>query len=120
MAEPIPNRREIILINRSENKELDKWGKVERISKILSIAAIPLVLAITGWIMQNQIQHQGAILQQQLQNQTVSRDYVQLAVSILKEPDQTKVNPELRDWAAELLNAYSAVKFSSQTKGQSS
>lgn len=103
--------REITLINRSETKELDKWSKIERISRILSVAAIPVVLAIGGWIVQNQIQNQTAIVQQQLQNQTVSKDYVQLAVSILREPDQSKVRPELRGWAVDLLNAYSAIKL---------
>jgi hypothetical protein len=69
------------------------------------------VLAIGGWIVQNQLQNQTAIVQQQLLDQTVSKDYVQLAVSILREPDQSKVRPELRGWAVDLLNAYSTVKL---------
>lgn len=112
------NRREIILINRPEAKELDKWGKIERLSRILSVAAIPVVLGIGGWIVQNQLQNQTAIVQQQLQNQTVSKDYVQLAVSILREPDQSKVRPELRGWAVDLLNAYSTVKLNEEIAKQ--
>ncbi|MDQ3743440.1 MAG: hypothetical protein M3444_03565 [Acidobacteriota bacterium] len=111
MAEETKNRREIVVINRSESREPDRWGKIERISRILSVAAIPVVLAIGGWIVQHQMQNQAATLQQQLQNQTVSKDYVQLAVSILREPDKSKVSPEMRDWAVNLLNAYSAVKL---------
>jgi WD40 repeat protein len=101
------SRREIILINRSEIQSADKWTIVERVSKVLSIAAIPVVLAVGGWI-----------IQRQLQDQTVNRDYVQLAVSILKESDTTKIKPQLRDWAVDLLNANSPTKFSDEVAKQ--
>jgi type II secretory pathway pseudopilin PulG len=107
--------REIVLINRSETHEPDRWSKIERISKILAAIAIPVVLGVGGWVVQNQLQHQTAALQQQLQNQTVSKDYVQLAVSLLREPDKSKVTPELRAWAVDLLNAYSAVRLDDTT-----
>lgn len=100
-------RREIVLINKSESQSSDKWTTIERVSKVLSIAAIPVVLAVGGWI-----------IQRQLQNQTVNRDYVQLAVSILKEPDTAKIKPQLRDWAVDLLNANSPTKFSSEVAKQ--
>jgi hypothetical protein len=76
---------------------------IERISRMASIAAIPVVLAIGGWI-----------IQRQLQNQTVSRDYVQLALTILQNPDQSKVPPELREWAVELLNDNSPTKLNAK------
>lgn len=81
----------------------DKWETVERVSKTLSIAAIPLVLAVGGWV-----------IQQRLQDQTVSRDYVQLAVSILKEPESSNIKPEMRKWAVQLLNDNSPTKFNSE------
>src|SRR5215471_4668723 len=76
---------------------------IERISRTASIAAIPVVLAIGGWI-----------IQRQLQNQTVSRDYVQLALTILQSPDQSKVPPELREWAVDLLNENSPTKLNAK------
>lgn len=76
---------------------------IERISRTASIAAIPVVLAIGGWT-----------IQRQLQNQTVSRDYVQLALTILQSPDQSKVPPELREWAVELLNDNSPTKLNAK------
>ncbi|MDX6289467.1 MAG: hypothetical protein QOH42_1266 [Blastocatellia bacterium] len=79
----------------------DPWNRIETISRILSIAAIPIVLALGSWI-----------VQRQLQKQSVGKDYVQLAVSILREPDSAKVSIDLRSWAVDLLNAYSAVKLS--------
>ncbi|WBL75309.1 hypothetical protein I3J27_19870 [Bradyrhizobium xenonodulans] len=73
---------------------------IERISRLASIAAIPIVLAVGGWI-----------IQRQLQSQTISRDYVQLALTILQNPDQSKVPPELREWAVDLLNDNSPTKL---------
>lgn len=81
----------------------NKWDTVERIAKTISIAAIPLVLAAGGWI-----------IQARLQEQTVRRDYVQLAVTILKEPATTE-NKEMRVWAADLLESTSPVRFTRGT-----
>lgn len=75
----------------------------ERISRMLSIAAIPVVIAIGGWL-----------IQRQLQDQSIRRDYVQLAVSILQNPDPSKVPPEIRDWAVELLNENSPTKLNAE------
>jgi len=86
---------------RAEPAKPDGWDRVETVSRTLSIAAIPVLLAVVGWLVQKQIQ-----------KQSVGKDYVQLAVSILREPDSSKVNPELRGWAVDLLNAYSVVKLS--------
>ena len=63
----------------------------ERIARIVSLVAIPVVLAIIG-----------AVIQATIGRSTVSRDYVQLAVSILTA-DKDKTPPELRDWAVNLL-----------------
>jgi hypothetical protein len=54
--------------------------KVESVSRTISIAAIPLVLAVGGWI-----------LQRHLQNQSIGATYVNLAVTILENPDKLKV-----------------------------
>lgn len=89
------------IINRDQHTS--KWETVERVSRTLSILAIPVVLAFGGWI-----------IQQRLQNQAVSRDYVQLAVSILKEPKTSNVDPQMRTWAVQLLNDNSPTKFNSQ------
>jgi hypothetical protein len=75
----------------------------ERFSRTLSIAAIPVVVAVGGWL-----------IQRQLQDQTIRRDYVQLAVSILQSPDPSKVPPEIREWAVDLLNENSPTKLNAQ------
>lgn len=108
-----PTRREIILVNKSEESETSKkspWKTIESVSKTLSIAAIPVVLAVGGWI-----------IQQRLQDQTVSKDYVQLAVSILKEPESSPIKPDrtaMRAWAVKLLNDNSPTKFTPEVSEQ--
>lgn len=82
----------------------DTWlDTAEKLSRILSIAAIPVVLAVGGWL-----------IQRQLQDQTIRRDYVQLALSILQNPDPSKVPPEIREWAVDLLNENSPTKLNTQ------
>ena len=76
---------------------------VERISRTVSIAAIPVVLAVGGWI-----------IQRQLQSQTVGAAYVNLAVTILENPDKSKVPNELREWAVDLLNDNSPTKLNAK------
>lgn len=71
----------------------DWLDTVEKLSRILSIVAIPVVLGVGGWL-----------IQRRLQDQTIRRDYVKLAVSILRSPDPSKVPPEMRDWAVDLLS----------------
>ena len=78
----------------------DFWDQVERIAKLLSLIAIPLVLALGGWLIQNW-----------LAERNVSQEYVKLAVTILKEP-KDKTDDLLRAWAADLLNQNSPTKFS--------
>lgn len=87
----------------NQDQHISKWETVERVSKTLSILAVPVVLAIGGWV-----------IQQRLQDKTVSRDYVQLAVSILKEPKGANADPQIRAWAVQLLNDNSPTKFNAQ------
>jgi hypothetical protein len=96
--------REILVTMKSENKPEGVWSIIEKISKALSLAAIPLVLGIGGWL-----------IERQLQNQTVKKDYVQIAITILTEPDKAKVDPIIREWAVDLLNDNAPRKFSSDT-----
>ncbi len=76
------------------------WDTAEKISKTLSIASIPIVLAIGGWL-----------IQKRLQDQTLRRDYVQLAVTVLKEPASSQ---DMKNWAVNLLSVNSPVPFNQQ------
>jgi hypothetical protein len=75
----------------------------ERILKLASAAAIPVVLAVGGWV-----------IQRQLQNRKISRDYVRLALAILQNRDRSQVPAELREWAVDLLNENSPTKLNAK------
>ncbi len=81
------------------------WDRLERVAKIFSLVAIPIVIPISLAIYTARIQTNS-------QKETFDRDYVQLAVSVLKDdkPDSTQ-NTALRTWAVELLKSHSTTKF---------
>jgi hypothetical protein len=54
-------------------------------------------------------------LQRLLQKQSISRDYVQLAVTILSSSEPSRVPPAIRSWAVDLLNQNSPIKLDIQT-----
>lgn len=101
-----PTPQEIVVVHRSEHRPSGRWDALEQAAKILSFVAIPVVLAIVGWRVQDS-----------LNRRSVSQEYVSLAVSILKEADG-KVDPSLRSWAVDLLNENSPTKFSAQVSRQ--
>jgi len=79
------------------------WDKLESSSKIISAIAIPIVIAIGGWWIQNSITRQS-----------ISKDYVALAISVLEKP-KAEIDQSLRDWAVDLLNEYAPSKFPADT-----
>jgi len=99
MAEEKQRRREIIVVNRTEGGSPSGWDYLERVAKLLSLVAIPIVLGFGGWWIQNA-----------LSQRTVSKDYVELAVSILSK-SEGEIDADLRVWAVDLLNENSPVPF---------
>src|SRR5215469_934837 len=94
-------------IRRLVREELDakrpsKLERAESVAKVASLVLIPIVIPIALAIY-------SARIQASFQKETIDRDYVQIAVSILREdkPD----NKGLRDWAVDLLNEHSPTKF---------
>jgi hypothetical protein len=80
------------------------WDTAEKISRTFSFAAVPIVVAVGGWL-----------LQRLLQKQSIRRDYVQLAVTILSNAEPSKVPSEIRAWAVDLLNENSPIKLDAGT-----
>lgn len=86
------------------NSDVDqKLSRLLVISQIITMLAVPVVLAVVGFR-----------VQRSLQEQQIKRDYVSLAVSLLlpKKEGEKETSPELRTWATELLNESSPVKLS--------
>jgi hypothetical protein len=76
---------------------------IERLAKLAAIVAIPVVIPIA-------LAFYSAKVQEGAQKESINRDYVQLAVSILKEKKED-MSPELRNWATDLLTEHSPTKF---------
>jgi len=71
-------------------------------SQIIAALAVPVILALIGFGVQRAIQ-----------GDTIKRDYVNLAISLLtpKKDDDPQTSPELKNWAIRLLNENSPVKL---------
>jgi WD40 repeat protein len=83
---------------------LKSWlDTTERVAKIFAIVAIPTVIPIALAIYSAKVQSVS-------QTDSLNRDYVQLAVSLLKEKN-ADVDPAIRDWAVDLLAEHSPTKF---------
>ena len=68
---------------------------IEQLAKIGGLVAVPVLVALFGYL-----------VQRQLASDNLSRDYVQMAVGILKEQKRPG-DEQLRSWAIDLLNANS-------------
>jgi hypothetical protein len=83
------------------DSSLSKW---QAIASIAASIAIPLVLAIFGFMVQRQLATEG-----------LKKDYVQIAISILKE-NPSGQDKELRSWAVEVLDRNAEIPFSKGAK----
>lgn len=75
--------------------------KIERLSKILSAIAIPVIVAWFGWN-----------IQEKISDKNLSRDYVKIAIDILTS--ENDIDNSLRIWAVDLLNDNTATKMDSE------
>lgn len=82
-------------------EKLSRW---QSIASITASIAIPLILAIFGFLVQNQIASEG-----------LRKDYVQIAISILKENPSAQ-EKDLRKWAVSVLDENSPIPFSATAK----
>lgn len=72
--------------------------KIEKLSKILSAIAIPIIIAWFGWK-----------IQERISNKNLSRDYVKIGIDILTS--ENDIDESLRIWAVDLLNDNSTTKM---------
>jgi len=82
----------------------DPWEKLKAISSVIAAVVIPLAVA---WV--------GNGFSTALKEREIQGKFVELAVQILRE-EPSKQAAGLRGWATEVLNKYSGVPFSAETK----
>lgn len=85
------------------NDRLEFW---KQIAQIASALAIPVVLALIGYFVQSSLADAG-----------LKKDYVQMALGVLKD-QPTKENEQLRQWAIAVLDKNSPVAIPSTLKAQ--
>jgi len=78
----------------------DTLDKAKTIANIISLVAVPVILAVFG-----------SLLQTAIKDREIRRDYVQLSVQILSQPNTAETN-EIRHWARSVLTAHSPVPMS--------
>lgn len=81
-----------------------KWDDVQSGATIVSLVAVPLLVAYFGW----QIQKNTSA-------EDVRRDYVQMAIGVLSQT-HTDENEALRLWAVKVLEQNSPVPFGTDAK----
>jgi hypothetical protein len=94
----------------AEKPQRTRLEKVTTLLQALSAILVPIVVAVAG-----------LIIQQSIAKQTTGKDYVSLAIDILKvDPKVQDIytgNP-LRDWAVDVLTLDSPVKISEAAQKQ--
>jgi hypothetical protein len=91
-------------IRASPNANQSSLNKWQAIASITASIAIPLILAIFGFLVQQQLASEG-----------LKKDYVQIATSILKENPNGQ-EKELRKWAVEVLDRNAEIPFTANAK----
>jgi hypothetical protein len=113
----------------------DNWDRATAIATIFSLVAVPVILAVGGWVVQERLAEQSSLMQASVANQTnlvqqsianqsnltqrdiaalnVQIDYVNLAINILRE-QPNKGPPSLRQWAVAILKQNSPVNLSDE------
>lgn len=80
--------------------------RVHKVAQIIALLAMPVVVGLIGWWAQKSITEMA-----------VQKDYVQLAIGVLREPANAG-NAELRKWAADMTRKFSPVPFSDEATVQ--
>ncbi|WP_129933957.1 MULTISPECIES: hypothetical protein [unclassified Pseudomonas] len=80
----------------------EQLEKAQAISTIFATIAVPIIVAVFGWVLQSQTSADA-----------VKKDYVQMAVNIL---NSEKSDEEMRGWAVAVLDRSSPVPFTRDMK----
>lgn len=94
-------------IKRAGSSEKPERTRLEKITTLSVAAASVIVTGLIGYF--------GASIQQSIAKQTTAKDYVSLAIEILKfEPKKDSSSDPLRDWAVDVLRLDSPVPISKE------
>ena len=85
----------------------DCWDKAQSLATIVSLLAVPTVLAWGSWR-----------IQERIAEQSTKREYVQIAVGILNQSQQPVTPDEraMRGWAVNILELHAPVKLTKEAR----
>ncbi|WP_299393224.1 hypothetical protein [Pelagibius sp.] len=79
----------------------DGWSKAQSVATIFATVAVPIIVAFAGYV-----------VNANLKDRDVKLRTTELAIAILREdPKNSPETPQLRQWAAEVIDQYSGVSF---------
>lgn len=84
--------------------QISQLRNAQAVASIFTAIAVPVVVALVGWQIQTSIS-----------SDSVRKDYVQMAISILSNPNDT-IDKSLKHWAIEVLEKNSPVPFNSDVR----
>ena len=87
-------------------QSITQLQRVKLLVQICASIAIPLIVAVVGWLFQSAVSEAG-----------LKKDYVQMALGVLQEKP-TDSNTELRLWAIAVLDKHSPVAIPDALKKQ--
>ena len=95
---------EVNVTIRNADKESPKsrLDRAQQMAQVFSLFALPLIVAVGGWWIQRSIA-----------TADIEQKYVELALSVLREPPKG-TDKSLRTWSAQTLAKYSKIPFTSE------
>src|SRR3954463_5644388 len=89
-----------------ESQHKDIWDKMSASSGVIAAILVPVAVAFVG------AQYSASLKQQELEA-TSRREYINIALSILRDPG---TDDSLREWGTKIMNHYSDVEMSTAKK----
>ncbi len=80
--------------------------RIYKVAQIFALIVLPIVVAVVGWV-----------AQKSLTDTSTRKDYVQMALQVLREPRRAD-DGEIRKWANEVIGQNSPIPFSSKAGEQ--
>lgn len=104
------------MADEADSRPKDVWDKLSILSGFLASVLVPVAVAVVGnWYTTAIRERETAISErdQEIRRDTFDREWVQLALEILRDPD-TESN--IRRWAVQIISNYAQVPMENEVK----
>ena len=97
-------------------RQKDSWDKLSVLSGLLASVLVPVAVAVVGDWYTSAIKDREAQISerdQKIRQDTFDREWVQLGLEILRDPDTA---PNIRKWGVQIVSSYAKVKMEDDVK----